>query len=148
MGQKHQSPLGPFILVSLVSEEAIKKHESKLGSFKKHFHHNYSGGTGRAVPSRFSPQASRSSGVPAPPSSRRSSLPVGLWPQVPAPGSGHASLRLKETAWGGQAGRPHRFSLGWESKSRVDGADPAAGSSSPLPIFNSLNLDWDLPAPS
>lgn len=53
----------------------------------------------------------------------------------------------KHTAWEGQAGRPHRFSLGWESKSRVNGADPAAGSASPLPIFNSPNLNPDLPGP-
>lgn len=45
-------PMGPFILASLVPEEAVKKNESKLGSFKKHFHHNYSGGTGRSSSSR------------------------------------------------------------------------------------------------
>lgn len=81
------------------------------------------------------------------PGSRRSGLPAGLWPQVPAPGSERVTLPCQETAWEGQARCPRRFSLGLESKLRVDGADPPAGSPSPLPIFNSPNLDRDLPGP-
>lgn len=48
--------MGPFILASLVSEEAIKKNEkANWGHLKKHFHHDYSGATGRSVPGRFFP---------------------------------------------------------------------------------------------
>lgn len=34
-----------------------------------------------------------------------------------------------------------------ESKTRVDGADPAAGLANPLSMFNSPNLDRDLLGP-
>ena len=102
------------------------------------------------VPGRSSPQASRSSGFSPPPSSHRSGLPAGLWPPVPAPGSGCVSLRLQEThslGRPGRAGHPRRFSLGLESKTRVDRADSAAGLANPLPMFNSPNLDQDLLGP-
>ena len=60
------------------------------------------------VQGRSSPQASRSSGFSPPPSSHRSGLPAGLWPPVPAPGSGCVSLRLQET-------QPGKARPGWAS---------------------------------
>lgn len=134
--------MGPFILASLVSEEAIKKNESKLGSFKKHFHHDYSGATGRSVPGRFSPLQA------AVLDSLRPEL-TQVWSAggSVAPGAG-PGLRMCDspmsgnTAWEGQARCPRRFSLGLESKLRVDGADPPAGSPSPLPISYSTVRIW------
>lgn len=140
--------MGPFILASLVSEEAIKKNESKLGSFKKHFHHDYSGATGRSVPGRFSPLQA------AVLDSLRPEL-TQVWSAggSVAPGAG-PGLRMCDSPMSGNSlGGPGQVSsqvqpgLGVQVEGRRSRPTSRLAQPPPHIIFNSPNLDQDLPGP-